>query len=272
MEDRKPWSFATGLDPSAPDSFGADEATRLLDWYATTHGEGNVDLVPFVPFALENLPSALKRYRTYVEAMFAERGSNVSTLLGILYHYIRIANSKGIVYEIIACRQSGLTKRQILDAIEHAFLDCGPFGLNATADAAGSYLAEWDEAEDVEDPLVWPEGWTIADSETAVPLDAPIPAFLARERPEAADALRARHAHLEGARLPRQVFPTMHLIHEIITGDAAAVRYYAERALQVGATPGQLIDIAALAVLYTDPAALDVVGQALDEALSAVRA
>jgi alkylhydroperoxidase/carboxymuconolactone decarboxylase family protein YurZ len=267
MDDRKPWSFKTGLDLTAPDSFDAEEADRLVTWYATTHGEGDLGLVPFVPFALENLPSALKRYRAYVEEMYAEPRSDVVGLLAILYHYIRIGNGSGIVYEVIACRRAGLTKRQVLDAIEHAFLDCGPFGLNAVATAAAEYLARWDAAEDEEDPLIWPEGWEVGGVGTDTRLDASIPAFLARERPRAADALRARHAHLEGARLPRPAFPTMHLVHEIVGGDAAGVRYYTERALRAGASPGQLVDVAALAVLYTDVAALGVAGAALEETL-----
>jgi hypothetical protein len=74
--------------------------------------------------------------------------------------YAVIGNANGCLYEIIASRQNGFTKRQIIDVINFSFLTGGPQGINAVAEAASAYLEAWDD-DRTEGDLVWPAGWKI---------------------------------------------------------------------------------------------------------------
>jgi alkylhydroperoxidase/carboxymuconolactone decarboxylase family protein YurZ len=68
-----------------------------------------------------------------------------------------MGNGKGALYEVIAVRELGVSKAQVLETIRLAALFGGPLGLNPLGELAMEYLAEW--RDDPDEPVRWPEDW-----------------------------------------------------------------------------------------------------------------
>lgn len=133
-----------------------EERARTVRWYELAHGTGDTRLAQFVPFSIDRNPAGFKRYRSLVPTLTGA----VPRGIFFVHLYAVIGNPQGCLYEIIASRQNGFTKRQVIDVINFSFLTGGPQGINAVAEAASAYLEAWED-ERVEGVLTWPEGWTI---------------------------------------------------------------------------------------------------------------
>ena len=153
----------TGLDFSVADRFTPEEKAKLLDWYRDTHGKGGLDLVPFAPFLIENLPSAFKLSRQHLITVPKPRDGvslpDMATILFYLHTYTAMANPKGILYEIINAREAGASKALVLDVLSYAYLTAGPRGMSAAAGLSTDYLRQWPKNAKAKKAVKWPKGW-----------------------------------------------------------------------------------------------------------------
>jgi hypothetical protein len=153
----------TGLDFSVADRFTAEERKNLLAWYRDTHGKGGLDLVPFAPFLIENLPSAFKLSRQHLITVPKPRNGvvlpDMATILFYLHTYTAMANPKGILYEIINAREAGAPKALVLDVLNYAYLTSGARGMNAAGEMSAEYMRDWADNEKHGKKFKWPKGW-----------------------------------------------------------------------------------------------------------------
>jgi hypothetical protein len=291
-------SFETGLDWSNPDSMTAEEAEALKTWYAESHGEGNLDLTPFVPMVIEYTPAAFKRYRRHVQTISeVENGiPQAAVVLFFLHYYMKVGNTRGVIYEIIACRDAGITRQQVVDTIALTFLTAGPFSANAAALRSLDYLERWDPSEDDESATAWPEGWSIGDPEdwrsgmdfrttdlSESDLRAlhewyeragedvpPYIGFLARHRPEVLKTIRHRYEHAFGeTRLPKQMIPLFALHRGVIEGRPEGVREATMQARRLGVTKPQIVQTVLWGFLYANEETMNLISEELDPILQA---
>lgn len=153
----------TGLDLST-DSITEAERERTLAWYREHHDHGDLDLAPFARFQLCHDPATFKRLRRHIFALGREPEDGplpigVAVLLYI-HAYAVLGNGKGTLYEIIAARALGVTRADVVETLALAALQGGPLSVNAVAEFADDYLADWPEDEGT--GVAWPEGWAAA--------------------------------------------------------------------------------------------------------------
>jgi hypothetical protein len=255
--------FDTGLNWSDPERIDPGEAERLRQWYAETHGEGDLELTPFVPFVIEHIPGGFKRYRRHVQTLSEPPGelpAAVVTLL-FLHHYLVIGNERGILYEIIAARDAGVRKQDVLNVLEFAFLYAAPFGLNAAALRSNEYLRDWDERTD--GPATpWPDTWSAAPVE--VDPEQPYAVLLGRYRPGILETTRARYEGIyRNMTLPPQLLPLLELHEAVIQARPANARAATLRARQLGVTLEQVVTTIGWGFLYASEATMNVTAEAV---------
>ena len=103
-----------------------------------------MNLSGFLTFWMKHSEEEFKRYRRLLEASFVSGApsENVSFLL-FLHSYVVAGNEPGVLYEVIGCHKTGVTKKQVLDAIALAFVHAGPMGMNGIAKGTDEYLDKW---------------------------------------------------------------------------------------------------------------------------------
>ena len=175
----------------------AQERANTVRWYELAHGTGDTRLAQFVPFCIDYNPAGFKRYRSLVPTLTGA----VPRGLFFVHLYAVIGNVNGCLYEIIASRQNGFIKKQIVEALNFAFLSGGPQGINAVAEAASAYLASWED-DRTDSVLIWPEGWTIDPDafKSGIDIEAKSIGFTEEE----VESLRAWHRRMSGE-VPRYV-------------------------------------------------------------------
>ena len=270
MTQRGKPGFETGLDLSDDDVISPEERKALERWYAETHGFGNLDLVPFLPFLTEQRPGSFKRWRRLAEALGGGEDGlpQAAVALLFLHYYVVVGNEKGILYEVLAAREWGAHKGEIVDTIAYAFLTSGPHGISAAADASGQYLTSWDDENGAGDTArVWPDGWKSGGAAfrtgldyrnrdlTSAELDAvrlwheltlgAVPhyvEFLAAHRPRVLKEVWNRYETVLAGGLPDQMAPLLTLHAAAIAGDDLGVRWAALTARRLGVRRNQLVD------------------------------
>jgi alkylhydroperoxidase/carboxymuconolactone decarboxylase family protein YurZ len=266
--------FDTNLDYSLVDEISADEAAALAGWYEREHGDGQGDLTPFVSFLVRHRPGALKLYRAYAQALDEDgRLPQVAVALLFLHYYMARGNERGVLYEVVAARQWGATKREVLDTIEMSFLQSGPLGGNAAA-AADTYLSQWPDAEERRIPDPWPAGWSSSRAGGAtLPPESALGRLLREHQPTVAAALAARLAH---ARSAAELPPVMGMLCELFGAvtadrpdDAAAA---ARDAVAAGVSAAGIVEVVGFAGLYATTRQLERVAAALIPILPSARA
>lgn len=286
-------AFNTGLDAGS-DELTAAEAESMKRWYETVHGSGNLDLVRYVPFMLAENPAALKRFRHWADVVAGGRGLDwplpapVMAMVWLHFYCINPFPS-GLLYEVIAARNWGAAKREVVDTITLAWLHAGPHGIEVAATSSADYLAAWTDGGG---GVAWPERWdrdpgvfrsgialddqnSISDADLRRLEDwhrenqGSVPAYvraLARRYPLALKVFRARYEGACAGSLPRQFVPIAQLPVAMVRQDVDSVRRLTFQARRYGATDDQVLHAAATAQVYLGDLGM---GPAL-EAVSAV--
>lgn len=148
----------TGLDYST-DTFSPEEKASVLAWYRDVHEYGDLDLAPFARFGIEHDPVGFKALRRHVEALGRMPLPVGAAVLMWVYTYAALGNGKGALYEIIAARELGASRAEVMETVHLAALTAGPLGLNPLGEFAHDYLLEWTRDDDRGGRIEWPEGW-----------------------------------------------------------------------------------------------------------------
>lgn len=163
MGSEKP-SFQSDVDWSDINDLTDEEAANLVEWYAESHGDGDVNLTPFVPFFIAERRGAFKRYRRQAVANRTEAALPIPAVAFVMQHaYVVAHNELGVYYTAICARNWGATKQEVLDVLEFGFNETGPLGGNAAGGRAAEYLANWPDDEPRrtgENP--WPGAWALS--------------------------------------------------------------------------------------------------------------
>lgn len=262
--------FGTSLDFEHLDVITPEEAAALLDWYESSHSDGEGQLTSFVPFLIENAPATLKLYRAYVQSLDELGGlPQVIVALLFLHYYMSIGNEPGTHYEVIAALQWGATKQEVLETIGSTFMESGPFGGN-TAAASQKYLASWDAGEPRRMPFSWPAHWSSDAVDSAIiPPDSPTARLLSGRAPHVLTALQARRVRARrDTGLPAAFLFLCDLHGAVARGRAADAASAARTALDAGVTVAELIEVIGFAALYATACQLDEVAAAIEPLLS----
>jgi hypothetical protein len=256
----------TGLD-FGRDAFDPDEKAAMLAWYDEVHEWDGMRLAPFAAFWIEHDPGGFKRLKRHLLTLGDERdGAGLPVAAGVLMYvhtYTAIGNGKGALYEVVAARELGLTRAEVLDAVRHASLHGGPVGLNPLADIAGSYFDDW---QDGPSTTAWPDGWApdprafrsgidhgtddLSAGEMALVaawherMHGEVPAHvaaLARLHPRAYKTLRIRQETATGGALPAQLFPLLTLHLAAVTARPTSMRRAAQEARALGVRRHQAV-------------------------------
>lgn len=251
--------MAAFLDPGldfAEESLSPDEAERYLAWCARVHGEGNLDLVPFAEFFVECDPAGLKYLRRHTAQIGLPIGAAV---LMWAHTYCVLGSPKGVLYEVIAARELGITRAEMVDVLRCAGYVAGPYALNAAGELTLPYLRRWPVSETPTGDPGWPSGWAsdpeafsagidhstddLTDLEMARIVEwhesthGAMPASLrlaAETNPRAFKLARVRFERIPRSSLPAQLFPLL-LLHTALVQDR---RVEARRALQLALAVG----------------------------------
>jgi alkylhydroperoxidase/carboxymuconolactone decarboxylase family protein YurZ len=263
--------FGTSLDFENLDVMTAEEAAALLEWYESSHSDGEGQLTSFVPFLIENSPATLKLYRAYVQSL-DELGALPQVIVALLFlhYYMSIGNESGTHYEVIAALQWGATKQEVLETIGSTFVESGPFGGN-TAAVSQKYLAAWDASEPRRMPFSWPTHWRsdVVDSAT-IPPQSPTARLLAGRAPHVLSALQARRVRARRDNgLPPAFLFLCDLHVAVARGRAADAAKASEAALNGGVTVAEVIEVVGFAALYATAFQLDEIAAAIDPVLPA---
>jgi hypothetical protein len=103
----------------------------------------------------------LKRLRRHIITIDQPAtGEPLPARSGVLmwaYSYCVMGSREGTNYEVIAARDLGASKAEVVDMFRLAGLAGGPFAMNAAAALTRDYLGEWLHNDG--NGLPWPEGW-----------------------------------------------------------------------------------------------------------------
>jgi alkylhydroperoxidase/carboxymuconolactone decarboxylase family protein YurZ len=270
--DPDEYGFETGLDWTDPDRIDDAEAERLRAWYEDSHGQGSLELTPFVPFLIEVLPGALKRYRAYAQTIHESGGlPQLAIALLFLHLYMVDRSPTGVRYQVIAAKRWGATRAEVVATIHLGFLNGGPLAGNAAAEGATDLLREWDEETPRTVEAPWPEEWRAGQaSSAAAGEEGPADRFLGANAPEVLGARRARAEHLEATwELPGQMRPLMQLHFAAARGRAEDAAVAAAAAREAGAGKKAALETLAFAMLYLDEIALDRLCEAIEPVFGA---
>lgn len=151
-----------GLDLST-DAFTVEEKEQVLTWYREVHDHGDLDLSPFARFMLEHDPVGFKRIRRHLltlgDELDGEPLPHAAGVLMFVHTYVVLGMGKGALYEIIAARDLGASRDEVIETIRLATLYGGPRGINALAEVADDYLREWED-DGAPSRIDWPAAWT----------------------------------------------------------------------------------------------------------------
>ena len=286
----------SGLDTSS-DELTAEEAAAFLEWNQQMHGSDEVDLVAFSRFLVQHDPVGLKRLRRHIMTIDSPpegRGLPIgAAVLMWAFSYCVLGNKEGTLYEVIAARELGASKREVVDLFRLAGYVGGPLALNAAAALTADYLDAWTPTGN--EGLPWPDGWNPDPSAFATGIDPSTDelsatelarmndwhrrvygeppahiAVVARWHPSALKTMRLRYeAAMSSTALPARLLPLLLLHAESLRGRSLPTRRAARLARHLGCEPQQVLGTILWASVYGGDAALEpalrAVGDVLDE-------
>ena len=286
-----------GVDwKSMGDDLTAEDREKIERWYKEYHGEGNLDLAPFIPFWLNNRPGVLFRYRRWVESMpmLDGRLSSAAMQLVLLHNYTAIGYDRGVLYED---RRPQDRRHEAAGARHH--------GLRLSALRATPHVAELRHRPRLHGRLgwprrrgrseIWPDGWSVdptalrsgldfsttglTDDELEL-LDAwyqqhfgEVPAyvsFLARYHPEGLKAYRSRYGYPTTHTLPTQLFPLFTFFSSAYQGNATGMRRGIHQARHLGVDKAHLTTLACIAMVYLGDPRIDSVVEVVEPLFDSV--
>jgi alkylhydroperoxidase/carboxymuconolactone decarboxylase family protein YurZ len=224
----------TGLDLTT-DGITSEERARTLAWYREHHDHGDLDLAPFARFQLEHDPTTFKRLRRHLLTLGTEPSPPLPIAAAVLlwvHTYAVLGNGKGALYEIVAARSLGATRAQTMETIAFAALNGGPLAVNALAEVAHEYLADWPDDNPAEG-VRWPDGWAPDTSRLRSGIDLGSDAL----GPGELELLRDWYLRTE-----REVPPYVELLGSLAPNALKTMRARFETAVR-GALPAQLIPL-----------------------------
>lgn len=283
----------TGLDLTT-DGIADDERDRTLAWYREHHDHGDLDLAPFARFQLRHDPTTFKRLRRHLLTLGEQPQPPLPIAVAVLlwvHAYAVLGNGKGALYEIVAVRNLGASRAEVLEVIAFAALHGGPLAINAVAETAEAYIAGWEEDGA---GIAWPDGWAadpdalrsgidltsdvLGDGELelirawyrrtgdAVPAHVEL---LATAAPDALKTLRARFETATRGALPAQMIPLLAAHLATLRGQDVQLRRALLTARSVGVRRGEALSVLLWAAVYggepTLEAALTAVGDLFQE-------
>lgn len=279
--------FHTGLDWSNAEILTSDEERSLARWYADTHEVDPTDelsLTGFIDFWARERPDVAKSYRRAIETTCGFDDALPGAAVGLLFlhQYVLTSNPNGVLYEVIASRVWGASRRQIIETMAFAFIHAGPHGMAIASQNCNEYMKAW--TEDTPATATWPEGWeprpdallsgidhfsegfSDEDHEALrawhLDYEGEVPAyvdFLVRRNPQAMKAFRYRfETALRGA-LPVQMVPLFMLQTAGLRGEQAVVRRAAHMARRLGIEQRFIDHTASLLHIYTGGVSMDAV-------------
>jgi hypothetical protein len=288
-------AFATGIDIRS-DELTPAEAESMKRWYEKVHGSGNLDLVRYVPFMLANNPAALKRFRFWADSVAGGRGLAdplPAALMAMIWLHFYSVNPfpSGLLYEVIAARQWGASKQEVIDVLTLGWLHGGPSGIEAVATSTADYIAGWEPQPS--EGLTWPAGWKRdpAAFRSGIELDdrnelsaeevdrltewhreyqGQVPEWvpvLARRYPLALKAYRARYEAACSGTLAAPFIPLLQLAVAAFRGDSGAIRRLVFQARRLGASEDQVVNVVATTQCYMGDIGMGPALAALEEAL-----
>jgi alkylhydroperoxidase/carboxymuconolactone decarboxylase family protein YurZ len=255
--------FDTKLDYTNLDELSESEAAGLLSWSDNEHGDGTPGLTEFVSFFITHRPRALKLYRAYAQSLH-DTGGLPQVIVAILFlrYYMSVGNSNGVLYEVVAARQWGATKAEVLDAIESGFVVSGPFGGNAAA-GSSEYLQNWNADEPRRTANPWPSAWADRRPVDETPSTAEL---FGRRAPQVWSALLERRLRVNNGieNLP-PIMPVLFDLHRAVAdGRPVEAARSAQRAFAAGMTSQELLEIVGFGALYATVDQLETVAEALE--------
>jgi hypothetical protein len=282
-----------GIDWRNTDSFSPSEKKALIDWYLETHGDGDLSLVRFAPFLMDNMPTAFKLSRRHLTAIAQTPGGGnlpgLVTVLSYLNTYATVGYAGGAFYEIIGARSQGASKQLVLDVLNHAYLTSGPMGMNAVAELSTDYLANW--KTDKEKAIAWPNGWaadpgafrsgidlsttTLTAKEIQAISDWHLRSFgevprhvtlFAKLNPEAFKIQRIRYEKAVGSAMPAQLAPLMSLHTACFRMQPAIIRRSLHHARKLGVARHHAIEGLLHSLRQSiDPMSMELVAEAVGD-------
>jgi hypothetical protein len=171
------------------DEWNEEEKNAVLFWYMNGHGTGDTAQARFAPFMLRYNPLGFRTFRRHV------RYFGGGTPIGLLFVHTYAAVGKGdnCLYQIVTARQAGLSRAQVIEAINFAWLTAGPT-MNAAAEACGPYLFAWDDQRQ-SGTFKWPDGWATGNELMRSGIDTSTDDFTSDE----VDKLEAWHSRMTGS-------------------------------------------------------------------------
>jgi hypothetical protein len=253
--------------------------------------------VAFARFLVQHDPVGLKRLRRHISTIDsppAGEGLPVgAAVLMWVFSYCVLGNEKGTLYEVIAARDLGASKPEVVDLFRLAGYVGGPLALNAAAALTADYLDEWTDTE--AEGLPWPVGWRPDAAAFAAGLDASTDELTAVELGRIDDwhrrvygepsphigvvaawhgnALKTMRLRYEAAMgstwLPARLLPLLLLHVEALRGRERPMRRAARLARHVGCEPQQVLGTVLWASVYGGDAVLEpallAIGDLLDD-------
>lgn len=282
LSSRSAADMAAFLDPGldfGDEELSPEEAARYLAWCARVHGEGNLDLVPFAEFFVECDPKGLKYLRRHTAQIGLPIGAAV---LMWAHTYCVLGSPKGVLYEVIAARELGVDRAQMIDVLRCAGYVAGPYALNAAGELALPYLRAWPPSEASSADPGWPSDWApdpeafsagidhssdeLTDLEMSRIVDwheathGAMPASLrlaAESNPAAFKLARIRFEQIPRSSLPAQLFPLL-LLHTALVQDRVVdARRASQLALALGVQWDLLLKVAHWAAVLGGEVALE---------------
>lgn len=273
--DDKPQGYGVGVDWRRPGPLAPAERNAIIKWYSELHGEGDLSLSGFLTFWLKHDDEVFKQYRRLVEASFVGGApSETVSFLLFLPSYVVAGYEPGVLYEVIGCHKTGVTRQQVLDAIALGFVHAGPMGMNGIAKGTDEYLTKWTQDITTTD-TIWPQGWHVDGDAFKAGLDFSTPGmtpeeiarleqwykthqgevpayvpFFAKHNPEALKACRARYERAVNT-IPKQMIPLMMFHTAAMQKAEPAMRRYAFQAKSYGVKKSEMMEVITFMLLYT---------------------
>jgi hypothetical protein len=258
--------------------------------YSSYHGTGDLSHVRHVEFWLDHNSEAFKGYRRWVDTAIASSELPPALATLIFLHWYAVAGwESGVLIEVVAARQNGATKAQVLEMLAYAYIHAGPMGMSRVAEQSSAYLKNWTEttAENVQ----WPPGWGADPAAFKSGLDFSQADFTADETDRLLDWFRRHHGEVpsyvrflakwnprglksfrnryESAvkTLPKQIAPLATFLSAGILGESEAMRRAAFQARFYGVTRAQMLPVIQSTMIHNGDLSMSKVADVMDKML-----